>query len=123
MKFSYILSVFLFSLVLSGTNLYVRYSSKSNNFATIQKAVDKAAALKPSSESARVTIHIAPGKYREQVIVQTPYITFVNDETSKGSVTITWYYGIGYKYFSANSKGYYDSSLASKKSSRNIASK
>jgi len=123
MKFSYILSVFLFSLVLSGTNLYVRYSSKSNNFATIQKAVDKAAALKPSSESARVTIHIAPGKYREQVIVQTPYITFVNDETSKGSVTITWYYGIGYKYYSANSKGYYDSSLASKKSSRNIASK
>jgi hypothetical protein len=65
----------------------------------------------------------APGKYREQVIVKTPYVTFINDETSKGTVTITWYYGIGYKYYSANSNGYYDSSLASKKSSRNIASK
>ena len=75
--------------VLSGTNLYVGYSSKSNSFATIQKAVNKAASINPTSESAHITIHIAPGKYREQVIVQTPYITFINDETSKGTVTIT----------------------------------
>ena len=123
MKFSLILSILLISTVLSGTNLYVGYSSKSNNYATIQAAVNKAASINPTSESARVTIHIAPGKYREQVIVNTPYITFINDDTSKGTVTITWYYGIGYKYYSANSNGYYDATLAQKKSSRNIASK
>jgi pectin methylesterase-like acyl-CoA thioesterase len=117
------LSILLISVVLSGTNLYVKYSGKANNFNTIQQAVNKAASLKPSGEGSRVTIHIAPGKYREQIIVNTPYITFVNDEPSKGTVTITWYYGIGYKYYSANSNGYYDANLAKKKSSRNIASK
>jgi len=123
MKFTTVLSILLISVVLSGTNLYVKYSGKPNNFNTIQQAVNKAASLRPSGEGSRVTIHIAPGKYREQIIVNTPYITFVNDEPSKGTVTITWYYGIGYKYFSANSNGYYDANLAKKKSSRNIASK
>ena len=123
MKFTTVLGILLISVVLSGTNLYVKYSGKPNNFNTIQQAVNKAASLKPSGEGSRVTIHIAPGKYREQIIVNTPYITFVNDEPSKGTVTITWYYGIGYKYFSANSNGYYDANLAKKKSSRNIASK
>ena len=65
MKFSLILCILLISTVLSGTNLYVGYSSKSNNYATIQAAVNKAASINPTSESARVTIHIAPGKYRE----------------------------------------------------------
>ena len=110
-----ILSALLISTVLSGTNLYVGYSSKSNNYGTIQAAVNKATSINPSSESERVTIHIAPGKYREQVIVNTPYVTFINDEASKGTVTITWYYGIGYKYYSCNSNGYYDATLAKKK--------
>ena len=102
MKYSFVLCVLFISAVFSGTNLYVKYSGKSNNFNTIQQAVNKAASLNPTSEGARVTIHIAPGKYREQVIVNTPYVTFVNDDPSKGTVTITWYYGIGYKYYSAN---------------------
>ena len=111
---SFIFCVFLLSYILAGTDLYVKYSGKSNNFITIQEAVNKAASINPTSESQRVTIHIAPGKYREQVIVQTPYITFINDEPSTGDVTITWYYGIGYKYYSANSNGYYDANLAAK---------
>ena len=103
------------------TDLYVGYSGKSNNYSTVQAAVDKAASINPTSESQRVTIHIAPGTYRQQVVVQTPYIKFVNDEPSKGDVLLTWYYGIGYKYYSANSKGYYDSSLAKSKSGKNVA--
>jgi hypothetical protein len=51
----------LISLVFSSTDLYVKYSSKSNNYNTIQEAVNKAAQINPTSESARVTIHIAPG--------------------------------------------------------------
>ena len=105
----------------AGTDLYVGYSGRSNNFSTVQAAVDRAASLNPSSEANRVTIHIAPGTYRQQVIVQTPYISFVNDEPDKGDVVLTWYYGIGYKYYSANSKGYYDSNLANSKSSKNVA--
>ena len=123
MKISSLINILLISLVFSATDLYVKYSSKSNNYNTIQAAVNKAAQLNPTSESARVTIHIAPGKYREQVIINTPYITLKNDDSSKGSVTITWYYGIGYKYYSANSNGYYDANLAKKKSSKHIASK
>ena len=121
MKFTTIL--LLISAVFSGTNLYVKYSGKSNNFNTIQQAVNKAASLNPNGEGSRVTIHIAPGKYREQVTINTPYITFVNDEPSKGTVTITWYYGIGYKYYSCNPNGYYDANYAKKKSSRYIAAK
>ena len=54
-------------------------------------------------------------------MVQTPYITFINDEPSKGDVILTWYYGIGYKFFCANEKGYYDANFAQKKSSKNQA--
>ena len=105
----------------AGTDLYVGYTGKANNFSTVQDAVNKAASLNPSNENSRVTIHIAPGTYRQQVVVQTPYITFVNDEPSKGDAILTWYYGIGYKYYSANSKGYYDASLAASKSGKNVA--
>jgi pectin methylesterase-like acyl-CoA thioesterase len=105
----------------AGTDLYVGYSGRNNNFSTVQAAVDRAASLNPSSEANRVTIHIAPGTYRQQVIVQTPYITFVNDEPNKGDAVLTWYYGIGYKYYSANSKGYYDANLANAKSGKNVA--
>ena len=106
----------------AGTDLYVGYSGKSNNFSTVQEAVNKAASINPTSESARVTIHIAPGTYREQVLINTPYITFVNDEPSKGDVLITFYYGIGYKYYSVNTSknnGTYDASYASAKSQKN----
>ena len=105
----------------AGTDLYVGYSGKSNNFSTVQDAVNKAASINPSNESQRVTIHIAPGTYRQQVVVQTPFIKFVNDEPSKGDVVLTWYYGIGYKYYSPNSKGYYDANLANSKSGKNVA--
>lgn len=103
------------------TDLYVGYPSKANNFSTVQEAVNKAASISPGSESERVTIHIAPGTYREQVVVQTPYVSFVNDEPSK-EVMITWYYGIGYKYYSVNSKGYYDAASAKQTSVKNTPS-
>ena len=105
----------------AGNDLYVGYTGRSNNFSTVQDAVNRAASINPSNESQRVTIHIAPGTYRQQVVVQTPYISFVNEEPEKGDVVLTWYYGIGYKYYSANSKGYYDASLAASKSGKNVA--
>lgn len=105
-----------------GTHLYVGYSGKSQNYSTIQAAVDAAAALKPNSEETRVSIHIAPGTYREQVRVNTPYISFINDDPTK-EVKITWYYGIGYKYYSMGSDGYYNSSNAKSKSAKGEATR
>ncbi len=106
----------------AGTDLYVGYSGKSSNYNTVTEAVNAAASINPGSESDRVTIHIAPGTYREQIVVKTPYITFVNDEPQKGDVLLTWYYGIGYKYYSVGSDGRYNASNAASKSAKAEAS-
>ena len=113
-----ILCILLVSQILSKTDLYVGYSGKSNNFNTVQEAVNKAASIRPSKEDDRVTIHIAPKTYRQQIVVNTPYITFINDEPLNGDVVLTFYYGIGYKYYSVNDKGFFDQALFEKKSQK-----
>ena len=118
-----LICVLLISEAFTATNLYVGYSSKQDNYKTVQQAVNRAAQINPIRESQRVTINIRPGTYREQVIINTPYITLVNHEPVNGEAIITWYYGIGYKYYSCNAQGYYDANLAKKKSSKRIASK
>ncbi|MDO4862786.1 MAG: pectate lyase [Ruminococcus sp.] len=105
-----------------GTHLYVGYSNQANNYKTVQAAVDAAAKLNPKSEADRVNIHIAAGTYREQVIVNTPYISFINDDPSK-EVKLTWYYGIGYKYYSCDSSGYYNAASAAAKSAKGEAAR
>ena len=114
----HIICLLLLSQIYSKTDLYVGYSDKSDNFKTVQEAVNKASSINPSNENDRVTIHIAPGTYRQQVVIETPYITLINDEPSKGEVLLTFYYGIGYKYYSVNDKGFFDQNLFSKKSSK-----
>lgn len=108
--------------VTAGTHLYVGYSSKASNYKTVQEAVNAAAKLNPTSEETRVSIHIAPGVYREQVIVNTPYISFINDDPTQ-EVRLTWYYGIGYKYYSMGSDGYYNAANAASKSAKGEASR
>ena len=102
----------------AGTDLYVGYTDKQGSYRTVNEAVSAAAQLNPSSENSRVTIHIAPGTYREQITVTTPYLSFVNDNPAE-KVTLTWYYGIGYKYYSVSSKGEYDASAARAKNAKN----
>ena len=75
-----IILLLLFCHVLLGTDLYVGYPKKSNNFENIQEAVNQAAIINPKNEEERVTIHIAPGVYRLQIVINTPYITFINDD-------------------------------------------
>ena len=65
-----IIIILFISNVFSGTDLYVGYNGKNSN------------------EAIRVTIHIKPVIYRQQIMVQTPYITFVNDEPSNGDVLL-----------------------------------
>lgn len=94
----------------------------SSAYATVKEAVAAAKAMAPTSEEQRITIHIAPGTYREQIIVDTPYISFVND-SEKEDVILTWYYGIGYQYYSADATGYYNDENAFDKYAKNSASK
>lgn len=104
------------------TDLYVGDNSKKNNYNTIKAALDAAAMMNPTSEAQRITIHIAPGTYREQIKISTPYITLVNSDPSK-EVKLTWYYGIGYKYYSIGTDGFYNADCAYDKYAKNIAAK
>lgn len=62
----------------------------------------------PTTEEERVTLNFEPGTYREQVFVNAPYLTFKNAKSQDyGDVVITWYYGIGYKYYSVDENGFY----------------
>lgn len=90
-------------------DIYV--GGKKADYASVKEAVAAAARMNPKSEADRITIHIAPGVYRSQLIIATPYITLKNDDPSK-EVKLTWYYGIGYNYYSADAKGFYDEDRA-----------
>ncbi len=87
-------------------DIYVGCEGQVNNYYTVGEALEAAAVINPQSESDRVTIHIAPGTYREQLNVTTPYITLVPE--GNGEVKLTWYYGIGYRYYSVDKLGYYN---------------
>ena len=95
-------------------DIYVGYPKQTNNYATVNEAVEAASLMKKDGQARtaadRVTIHIAPGTYREQIIVNTPYISFVNDTNEE--VLLTWYYGLGYVYYSAGADGYYNAENA-----------
>ena len=104
------------------SDVYVGYPDKAYNYTTVNEAVAACKAMNPVSEEQRITVHIAPGVYREQIIVETPYLTFVNDETTE-EVKLTWYYGIGYRYYSADETGYYNYENQFDRFEKNIASK
>ncbi|SFR86558.1 pectinesterase family protein [Anaeromicropila populeti] len=104
------------------SDVYVGYSEKAHNYDTVKEAVAACKAMNPSSEAERITVHIAPGVYREQIIIETPYLSFVNDEPEK-EVKLTWYYGIGYQYYSADSTGYYNEENAFDQYKKAIAAK
>ena len=103
-------------------DIYVGCPEQANNYDTVRAAVAACKAMKPASEADRITVHIAPGVYREQVIIDTPYISFVNTNPEE-EVLLTWYYGIGYVYYSIGSDGYYSEAAAFDKYEKNTAQK
>lgn len=103
------------------SDIYVGYPDKANNYDTVSEAVEACELMNPTSEKQRITVHIAPGTYREQVIVKAPYVSFVND--SDKEVLLTWYYGIGYKYYSSDASGYYNPQNAYDKYDKHIANR
>jgi pectin methylesterase-like acyl-CoA thioesterase/lysophospholipase L1-like esterase len=97
------------------------YVGSNGGYSTVGEALTAIAGMGVDSEAKRVTVHIAPGTYREQLTVTTPYVTFKNDTTEP--VVLTWYYGIGYQYYSADSTGFYNSENDYDKFAKNNASK
>lgn len=102
------------------SDLYVGDSTKEHNFATVKEALAAAARMNPSSEAERITIHIAPGTYRAQLKIATPYISLVNANPGQ-EVKITWYYGVGYDYYSAGPDGSYQEDRAFDKYAKGYA--
>lgn len=102
-------------------DIYVGYAGRDNNYDTVGEAVRACQAMRLSNASDRITVHIAPGVYREQISINVPYVTFTNDEPDK-EVKLTWYYGIGYVYYSI-SGGYYSEAAAFDKFSKTTAQK
>lgn len=79
---------------------------KGQQFETITDAVKYIGRMTRTTE--RVTITLTDALYREQVMVDTPYVT-ISSETGSA---ITWYYGSGYTYYSADMNGYYSEARA-----------
>ena len=71
---------------------------------------DALAAAKAGSISSPVITLTSGQTYKEQVIVDQANVTLKTSGAEKA--TITWYYGIGYSYYSLNDKGYYDKDRA-----------
>lgn len=83
---------------------------EGKQFTKIADAVDYISRMTRTSDQ-RVTIELEKDKvYREQLVIDTPNITI------KGNgATITWYYGVGFEYYSAKKVGnsaYYDEAYA-----------
>lgn len=94
---------------------------KGCDYETINAALEAVAANgAPESESERVTIALKAGEtFREQVKIQIPYVTFISD--ADDPATVTWYYGVGYKYYSAGADGLYGEDRAVAKTEKNYA--
>jgi len=84
---------------------------KGQEFTTIASAVNYITRMK-RGENDRVIVLLTDELYREQIIINTPNITF-KSALENGS-TITWYYGVNFSYYSANSEigVYYDEAYA-----------
>ena len=65
------LFILLITQISSITDFYVGFSEKTNNFKRVQEAVNKASSINPKKEEDRVIIHIYPGTYLQQIVIET----------------------------------------------------
>lgn len=81
--------------------------ASSNVYSTIREALSAAAEISPTDENERISIEIVPGTYREQLVLNTPYITLKKKADTEGEVLCTWYYGTGTMYKNCGEDGFY----------------
>ena len=74
---------------------------KGQEYKTVKEALTAVSNMnRPNGE--RVTLELTDELYREQIIVDIPNITFKG--VNENGTTLTWYYGLGYNYYSVNPK-------------------
>lgn len=88
-------------------------TATANNYKSVSDAL---AAAKAGSISSPIITLTSGQTYREQVIVDMANVTLKTSGTEKAK--ITWYYGIGYTYYSLNASGYYDKDRAMTRNSK-----
>lgn len=90
------------------------------DYPTVSDAV--AAIRKMSRTNERVTIVVDSGVYTEQVYLDVNNVTLKSaDETNPA--LISWYYGIGYEYYSAAKDGWYNADAAVAQTAKGMAQK
>lgn len=87
---------------------------KGKDFDTITAAMNYIKRMTRTEEQ-RVTINLTDALYREQVTIDTPNVTM--QSSSATAPIISWYYGIGYSYYSVapateSNKGFYSEKYA-----------
>lgn len=95
----------------AATQQEITVDNKATVAANVYRTVtDALAAAKAGSISSPVITLTSGQTYREQVIVDLANVTLKTSGDEKA--TTTWYYGIGYAYYSLGSDGYYNKDRA-----------
>lgn len=90
------------------------------DYETISEAIAAVSAMKRGVDD-YVTLMLCDDEYWEQVVIDTPNIKLAADYGVQP--VISWYYGIGYKYYSMDDSGFYNLKHANDKYRKNFASK
>lgn len=104
----------------TANKVYVDGADKGeNHYDTIRDAI---AGLKSGSQTKGSTVVLTSGQtYTEQVVVDVENVRFETSSTEPAE--ISWYYGIGYTYYSAGPDGFYNEDYAVDRHSRKGVSK
>ncbi len=90
------------------------------DYPTVSDAV--AAIRKMTRTTERVEIVVDPGTYTEQVYLDVSNVTLKSADASNPAL-ISWYYGIGYEYYSAAKDGWYNADAAVAQTAKGTAQK
>lgn len=90
----------------AATQQEITVDNKATVAANVYRTITDALAAAQAGNISAPVITLTSGQtYREQVIVDMPNVTLKTSGAEKAK--ITWYYGIGYAYYSLGTDGYY----------------
>ena len=95
----------------AATQQEITVDNKATVAANVYRTITDALAAAQAGNISAPVITLTSGQtYREQVIVDMPNVTLKTSGAEKAK--ITWYYGIGYAYYSLGTDGYYNKDRA-----------
>lgn len=95
----------------AATQQEITVDNKATVAANVYRTITDALAAAQAGNISAPVITLTSGQtYREQVIIDMPNVTLKTSGAEKAK--ITWYYGIGYSYYSLGADGYYNKDRA-----------